>query len=111
MGVMASIVSLLLLMSMSLIVVGFGLLFTVNHDERELSPAELSTSAPIVRGCWSRLQALAARRVLPVRRRRSTRPRAAVIEMAEISAARTLFAGRVSALFRSASGSAPTPQG
>ncbi len=107
---MASIVSLLLLMSMSLIVAGVALLFTVNHDERELSPAELSTSAPIVRGCWSRLQSLAARRVVPVRRRRSASPREAMLEMAEISAARRLFAGRVSALLRSDSGSAP-PRG
>jgi hypothetical protein len=50
---MTPVVSLLLLTSMSLIAAGFGLLFTTRHDElRELSPAELSTSAPVARGCW-----------------------------------------------------------
>ncbi len=108
---MTPVVSLLLLTSMSLIAVGFGLLFTARHDElRELSPAELSTSAPVVRSCWARVQAIAARRAVPVRRRRASGGREAVLEMAEISAARTLFAGRVSDLYRSVSGRTPTPQ-
>jgi len=108
---MTPVVSLLLLMSMSLIAVGFGLLFSTRQDElRELSPAELSTSAPVTRSCWSRVQALTARRAAPVRARRPSGPREAVLEMAEISAGRTLFAGCVADLYRSESGRRLTPQ-
>lgn len=104
---MTLVVSLLLLMSLMLIAVGFGLLFAADHDGlREFSPAELSTSAPVVRGCWTRVQALAghARRFAPARRRRPSGPREAVVEIAEISAARTLFAGHVADLLRSGPG-------
>jgi len=94
----------LLLMSLLLIAVGFGLLFAADRDGlRDFSPAELSTSAPVVRGCWTRVQALAgqARRFVPARPRRPSGPREAVLEIAEISAARRLFSGHVSALLRS----------
>ena len=108
---MTPVVSLLLLTSMSLIAAGFGLLFTTRHDELcELSPAELSTSAPVARSCWARVQAMTVRRAAPVRRRRSSGPREAMFEMAEISAARTLFAGCVADLYRSEPGRTPTPR-
>lgn len=98
----------LLFMSMSLIAVGLVLLLPAGHDElREFSPAELSTSAPVARsarGCWSRVQAITARRVAPVRRRRPSGPRDVVLELAEISAARTMYAGCVPDLTRSESG-------
>ncbi|MBK7827052.1 hypothetical protein [Nannocystis sp.] len=104
---MTLVVSLLLLMSLMLIAVGFGLLFAADRDGlREFSPAELSTSAPVVRGCWTRVQALAgqARRFVPARPRRPAAPREAVLEIAEISAACRLFSGHVSELLRSRPG-------
>ena len=98
---MTPVVSLLLLTSMSLIAAGFGLLFTARHDElRELSPAELSTSAPVVRSCWARIH---ERICAQSRRGRHPRPRSlrrspAMLQAAERSASRATFAGRVSQL-------------
>lgn len=107
---MSPVISLLLMMSLSLIAVGYVLLFTARHDElREFSPAELSTSAPVPRSCWARVQAVAARRVVPVRRRRPSGPREVVLELAEISAARTMYAGRVPDMSRSESGRGSAP--
>lgn len=106
---MSPTVSLLLFTSLSLMLAGLVLLLGSARDElHELSPAEMSTSAPAVRSCWTRLHELAhqARRVAHPRRRRVlSGPRAVVLEMAEISAARTVFCGRISDLWRGASGS------
>ena len=95
-----SIAALLLLASLSLMFAGLVLLTERDGDElRELSPAELSTSAPVPRGCWERIHACVRRwRAPQPRRRRPSGPRAVVLEMAEISAARTLFCGRVADL-------------
>ena len=95
-----SIAPLLLLASLSLMFIGLVLLIEREHDvQRELSPAELSTSAPVPRPCWARIQ----ERVWPWRspsrrRRRASGSRAVVLETAEISAGRTVFCGRVADL-------------
>ena len=106
-------VSLLLFTSISLMLAGLVLLLGPTHDQlRELSPAELSTSAPAVRSCWARLYDLAAharRAAHPRRRRVLPGPREVVLEMAEISAARTVFCGRISDLWRLASGPRDAP--
>jgi hypothetical protein len=97
---MTPVAPLLFLLSLALIAAGLSLLASVTREGRELSPAELSTSAPAVRSCWARMHELAARRRAAPRRVRSG-PRAVVLEMAEISAARTLLCGRIADLCRS----------
>ena len=101
-------VSLLLFTSISLMLAGLVLLLGPTHDElQELSPADLSTSAPAVRSCWARLHDIAAharRAAHPRKRRVLPSPREVVLEMAEISAARTVLRGRISDLWRLASG-------
>ncbi|HEY0136846.1 MAG TPA: hypothetical protein VGB85_22345 [Nannocystis sp.] len=96
-----SLAPLLLLASLSLMFAGLVLLIEREHDElSELCPAELSTSAPVPRSCWERIQERVRhwRAPQPRRRRRSGGPRQVVLEMAEISAARRLFCGRVADL-------------
>lgn len=98
---MTPMVSLLLLTSLSMMIGGLALLVGAARDElRELSPAELSTSRPVPRSCRARVQELWATRMRPQRapRRVPSRPRAAVLELAEVSAARTLLAGRIDEL-------------
>jgi len=105
---MSPIVPLLLLASLSLMFAGLVLLIEGGRqDLRELSPAELSTSAPAFRSCWVRIQerAMQCRKLWQPRPRRLPgRPRPVALVMAEISAARTLFAGRVADLCSSSGG-------
>jgi len=96
---------LLLLASLALMFAGLVLLIEGGpEDLRELTPPELSTSAPVARSLRERIQDLVGRcsKLSPPRPRRSiTRPRPAVLDvldMAEISAGRTLFCGRVADL-------------
>ena len=105
---MSPIVPLLLLASLSLMFAGLVLLIEGGREDlRELSPAELSTSAPAVRSCGTRIQERAMhcwKPSQPRSRRRLSGPRQIVLEMAEISAARTLFVGRVADLCSSSGG-------
>ena len=105
---MSPIVPLLLLASLSLMFAGLVLLIEGGREDLpEVSPAELSTSAPAVRSCWARVQERAMhcwKLSQPRPRRRPSGPREVVLEMAEVSAARTLFAGRVADLCSSSGG-------
>ena len=92
---------LLLLASLTLMFAGLVLLIEREHAElRELSPAELSTSAPVARSCWARIQERVRdwRAPRPRRRLRSFGRPGVMLGMAEISAARTVFCGRIADL-------------
>ena len=97
--------ALLLFVSLCLMVVGLVLLIEDDRP-RELSAAELSTSAPVVRVGWAQLQAR-ARGCWRARAPRSTRGSpgsgARVCEPHDRSASHRLLAGRISTL-RSACG-------
>jgi hypothetical protein len=94
----------LLLCSLLLLSAGFALLLYRAKDEddgaEEPSPADLSTSLPARRSCWSglraRLQGTARR---PRSRSRTAMAREIMLEMAEVSAARTLLAGCIADLW------------
>ena len=93
--------SILLFVSLSLMAAGLFLIVGgVREELRELSPAELSTSAPVVRSCRSRLHEhmIAQLRRLRYARRRLTPSRSSMLAFAELSASRKIFAGRVSQL-------------
>ena len=96
-----SAVSILLFVSLSLMAAGLLVILGGAREEwRELSPAELSTSAPVVRSCWARIH---ERICAQSRRGRHPRPRSlrrspAMLQAAERSASRATFAGRVSQL-------------
>lgn len=92
----------LLLFSLLLLSAGFALLLyrAEDEDEVEPSPADLSTSLPARRPCWERLRARlqgTARR--PRSRSRTAMAREIMLEMAEVSAARTLLAGCIDDLW------------
>ncbi len=98
---MTPLASLLLVTSLLMVIGGLALLLSAARDGlRELSPAELSTSRPVAKPCWTRMQELWSARHRPRRapRRSSSGGRAVVLELAEISAARTLLAGRIADL-------------
>jgi hypothetical protein len=92
----------LLLFSLLLLSAGFALLLHRAEDEpdEEPSPADLSTSLPAPRPWWvrlrSRLQGTARR---PRSRSRTAMAREIMLEMAEVSAARTLLAGCIDDLW------------
>jgi hypothetical protein len=97
---MALLSPVLMLCSLLLLSAGFALLLHRAEDEEEMepSPADLSTSRPAPRSWWSRL-----RGCWPVSARRSrvrapSRAREIMLEMAEVSAARTLLAGCIADL-------------
>lgn len=94
-------VSILLFVSLSLMAAGLLVILGGARDElRELSPAELSTSAPVVRSRWARLHeriCAHSRRGLHPRRRPGSRS-PVMLQAAERSASRATFAGRVSQL-------------
>ncbi len=101
-------VSLVLFLSLCLMAV--GLVMLTEHDDDELhepGPAELSTSAPTVHGCWARLHIRAQQRRPAGQPRRSARPRSRFTsDRADRSAGQRMLAGRISALC-SGSGSGP----
>ncbi len=105
---MSPIVPLLLLASLSLMFAGLVLLIEGGREDlREPSPADLSTSAPAFRSCWTRIQERAMqcwKLTQPRPRRRPRTPPPVVRVMAEISAARKVFAGRVADLCSSSGG-------
>ncbi len=93
--------SLLLFVSLSLMAAGLFLIVGGAREElRELCPAELSTSAPVARSCWSRMHERLSAQLRRLRhaRRRLTPSRSSMLAFAELSASRTIFAGRVSQL-------------
>jgi hypothetical protein len=89
----------LMVCSSLLLAVGLAMLVTAPDEERELSPAELSASRPVPRACWARAREGAGEwmaRLRRVGRRPRTPPRReALLDTAEISAARTLLCGRI----------------
>ena len=93
---------LLLLISLLLLSAGFALLLhrAEVEEDMEPSPADLSTSRPAPRSCWAQLRERwqgSARR--PRSRSRTAMAREIMLEMAEVSAARTLLAGCIADLW------------
>lgn len=90
----------LMLTSLVLLSSGFALLlYRAAEDEpHEPSPADLSTSRPARRSCWSRVRARGQVSAHRHRRPRSPMVREAVFELAEVSAARTLLCGCIADL-------------
>ncbi|MBA3544869.1 MAG: hypothetical protein H0T76_00140 [Nannocystis sp.] len=90
----------LMLTTLLLLSSGFALLWyrAAEEEAHEPSPADLSTSRPTRRPCWSRWCARGEPGARRHPRPRSPMVREAVFELAEVSAARTLLCGCIADL-------------
>ncbi|MBL9102359.1 MAG: hypothetical protein JNL82_15445 [Myxococcales bacterium] len=104
---------LLLVCSLVPMAVGLALLVTAPPEPREPEPAELTLSRPVVRPLAVRARAMAARARRVALRLRTRSPRRVrgpvVFAGAEVSAARTLFAGKIPELWSLSDSHRPLP--